>query len=146
MNARNDNRGEDVTLFGVVVALTLWVALIAFKMAGIVTMQWALVLSGILWISWGMAAIVAMFAGALRMIERMKRWQRRRKVDKRIKRQAQMLGMWDKPQAIGGRALEIYAWEWCGIKRQRGETDAELRRRCMATGLKHDERKGGRRK
>lgn len=146
MNAERNNRSDNVTFFIVVVALTLWVALIALKMAGIVRMHWALVLSGIVWISWGMAAIAAMCAGFWGFIERMKRRHRRRKVDERIKRQAQALGLWEKPQGIGGRALEIYAWEWCGIKRQRGETDAELRRRCEVAGLKHDDRKGGRRK
>ena len=146
MNARKDNRSDDAALYAIVASLILWVALIVLKMAGIVRMHWALALSGILWITWALAAIAVLCAGFWGFIERMKRRHRRHKVDERIKRQAQALGLWEKPQGIGGRALEIYAWEWCGIKRQRGETDAELRRRCEVAGLKHDDRKGGRRK
>lgn len=42
-------------------------------------------------------------------------------------------GAWDKrPMPLGGRALELKAWEDFNIKRKQGETDTELRRRCMA--------------
>lgn len=34
---------------------------------------------------------------------------------------------------LSGRALDHYAWEWIGINRQPGETDEELRRRCIDT-------------
>ena len=56
---------------------------------------------------------------------------RRRKRDRRIIRQAKAVGVWDKPQALGGRALELKAWQDFKIKRKPGETDACLRRRCM---------------
>lgn len=57
----------------------------------------------------------------------------RRKVDRRIIRQAKAAGVWNKrPTPLGGRALELKAWEDFKIRRLPGETDAELRRRCMA--------------
>lgn len=60
------------------------------------------------------------------------RWRRRRLVDRRIVEQSKALGVWDKnPIVLGGRALEIKAWERFKIKRKPGETDKDLRRRCM---------------
>lgn len=61
---------------------------------------------------------------------RLRRWIRRRKIDRRIIRQAKALGIWGEPKALGGRALELYAKK-IGLKREPGEIDAELRRRCM---------------
>ena len=76
-------------------------------------------------------------AGALALaliylIVTLKSWHRRRKVDRRIVKQAKAAGVWDNPKALGGRALELHAWKWWGIKRQPGETDKELRLQCMA--------------
>ena len=56
---------------------------------------------------------------------------RRRKVYRRIKKQMKAAGTWNAPQALGGRALEILAWERCGLRRQPGETDKNLRNRCV---------------
>lgn len=65
-------------------------------------------------------------------IEKFKSWRRRRLVDRRIVEQAKALGVWDKnPIVLGGRALEIKAWERFKIKREPGEPDAHLRLRCM---------------
>lgn len=65
-------------------------------------------------------------------ISKIKSWRRRRLVDRRIVAQAKALGTWDKyPIVLGGRALEIKAWERFKIKREPGEPDAHLRRRCM---------------
>lgn len=62
-----------------------------------------------------------------------KRWRRRRKADRRIIAQAKGAGVWDKkPIVLGGRALELLAWQNYNIKRKPGETDKELRRRCIA--------------
>lgn len=59
-----------------------------------------------------------------------KRWRRRRKTDARIIAQAKAAGVWDKkPIVLGGRALELKAWEDFKIKREPGETDAKFRRR-----------------
>jgi hypothetical protein len=54
---------------------------------------------------------------------------RKHKRDQRIIRQAKAAGVWDKPEALGGRALELKAWQDYKIKRKRGETDACLRLR-----------------
>lgn len=59
--------------------------------------------------------------------------RRRRKADARIIAQAKEAGVWDKhPIVLGGRALELKAWQDFKIKREPGEPDAHLRRRCMA--------------
>ena len=54
---------------------------------------------------------------------------RKRKRDHRIIRQAKAAGLWDDPHRIGGRALELRAWQQYRIKRKPGETDACLRLR-----------------
>lgn len=64
-------------------------------------------------------------------IEKLKSWHRRWTVDRRIKKQAKAAGVWGNIKALGGRALSIYAWEHYRIVRNPGETDKELRRRCM---------------
>lgn len=56
---------------------------------------------------------------------------RKRKTNRRIIRQAKAAGVWDKPKALGGKALELKAWKDYKIKRKPGETDACLRLRCM---------------
>lgn len=57
----------------------------------------------------------------------------RRKADARIIAQAKGAGVWDKtPIVLGGRALELKAWEDFKIKREPGEPDAHLRRRYIA--------------
>ena len=66
------------------------------------------------------------------IIEKILRWRRRRKVDARIIAQAKAAELWDrKPIVLGGRSLELKAWQDFKIKREPGETDAQLRRRCM---------------
>lgn len=65
--------------------------------------------------------------------DRINRRYHRRKVDARIIKQAKELGVWDDGlNFLRGRALELKAREDFGIKREPGETDAQLRRRCMA--------------
>lgn len=68
------------------------------------------------------AAAWALITGAAWL----KRWNRRRKVDARIIRQAKAAGVWN--TNAGGRALELYAKEY-GIKRYPGESDPHLRAR-----------------
>lgn len=69
----------------------------------------------------------------LDIIARIARWRHRRKADARIVAQAKAAEVWDKkPIVLGGRALELKAWEDFKIKREPGEPDAHLRRRCMA--------------
>lgn len=67
------------------------------------------------------------------ILDRIFKRRHRRKVDARIIKQAKELGVWDyTPIVLGGRALELKAWEAFKIKRKPGETDAEMRCRCMA--------------
>lgn len=68
----------------------------------------------------------------LDIIARIARRRHRRKADARIIAQAKAAEVWDKrPIVLGGRALELKAWEDFKIKREPGEPDAHLRRRCM---------------
>lgn len=143
MEKRTGNGCLPLVFFDIVVALFLWGLLIALKAAGVVGMHWALVLSGIVWISWLLFAITALAVEAVRLFVRLKRWHRRRKVDRRIVRQAKAAGVWDKPQALGGRALSIYAWEHYGLVRKAGETDKELRGRCIQQGIRERDARGG---
>lgn len=83
-----------------------------------------------------LAAIMATYGLLLvigDIIGNIERWRHRKKEEARIIAQAKASGDWDrKPLALGGRALELKAWEDFKIKREPGETDAQLRRRCMA--------------
>ena len=73
----------------------------------------------------------------LDIIERIALWRHRRKADARIIAQAKGAGVWDKkPIVLGGRALELKAWQDFKIKREPGEPDAHMRGRYMA---RHDE-------
>lgn len=133
MEERKDNRYMAVWICCEFVAFVLWVILITLKTAGAVRMSWPLVLSGIVWLSWIVFLLVPALVALVRQAAKLKRWYRRRKVDRRIIRQAKAIGAWDKrPTPLGGRALELKAWEDFKIKRWPGETDAQLRRRCMA--------------
>ena len=58
-----------------------------------------------------------------------KRWHRRRKADRRIIREAKAMGIWDRPHVLGGRALELKAWEDFKIRRLPNESDVLLRYR-----------------
>lgn len=110
-----------------------WIALIIAKTCGSVRMNWIAVLLGAFWLPALVLAFSLGIAGLLVLAAYIKRQIRRKKTDRRIIKQAKALGAWDKrPTPLGGRALELKAWEDFKIKRQQGETDAELRRRCMA--------------
>lgn len=79
--------------------------------------------------------------------DRINRRYHRRKVDASIIKQAKELGVWDDGlNFLSGRALELKAWEDFKIKREPGETDAQLRRRCMTAAdeeLANTPREGG---
>lgn len=128
----NDKKRSYAWIFTEIVAcLFLWVVLIVLKAVGYIDMHWALVLSGIVWISWLWCAVSALLVLAIHGLACLKRWHRRRKNDRRIIRQAKAAGVWEKPQCLGGRALELKAWKLYKIRRKSGETDKELRQRCM---------------
>ena len=57
------------------------------------------------------------------------------KRDRRIIRQAKAAGAWDRMNVLGGRALELRAWQQYRLKRRPGETDACLRLRMQKAVL-----------
>lgn len=128
--SRNNKRGAALVLAmaDIVIALFLWCILLLLKAFGVIGMHWALVLSGIVWLSWGLFALTAFALLLCRAVPVMKKKYRRWKVDRRIRRQVKVLGLSDAVNILGGRALELKAAEY-GIARAAGETDAELRRR-----------------
>lgn len=66
------------------------------------------------------------------IIARIKLWRHRKAADARIIQQAKGIGVWDKePIVLGGRALELKAWQEYKLKREPGEPDAHLRARIM---------------
>ena len=78
------------------------------------------------------SALATVAAIAWTLHQRIKQRRRRREADRRIVEQAKATGVWEKePLVLGGRALEIKAWRHYKIKREPGEPDAHLRRRCM---------------
>ena len=131
MNERKDNRLMAALIIDSLVGIALWALLIVLKATGHCNLHWAVVLSGIVWIVWllmGLAAIMAAIGG---IIQKLKRLHRRRKIDRRTIKQAKAVGVWGEPKALGGRALELMARKYYGIKRLPGESDKDLRRRCM---------------
>ena len=116
-------------------ALGLWAVLIVLRAFGFLRWHWAVVLSGIVWIPWGMYALTALAIVAVRLWCMLRRRVRRRKVERRIKRQAKAACVWDRPGALGGRALDLYARDVCKLKRFPGESDKKLRARCRMAGV-----------
>lgn len=108
-------------------ALVGWVLLIVLRGANLINMHWALVLSSLLWLSWGLFILTFLLELIIRTL---RRWHRRRIVDRRVIRQAKAAGVWDNPKALGGRALELYVWKNHKLKRKPGELDKDLRLRC----------------
>ena len=116
-------------LFDVGLALMIWGVLIILKACGVIGMHWALVLFGIVWISWGLFALSALVLWMMPLYIKLRKRIRRRKRDRKIKRQAKALGVWEAPNILGGRALELKAWDEYRLLREDGETDAQLRGR-----------------
>lgn len=131
MKSNKRYRGLAVLLIDIFVSLFLWVILIILKAAGVVDMHWALVLSGLVWLSWSMFILTGLLGIIGRLFATLRRWRRRRKTERHIIRRAKAMGVWDNPKALGGRALELKAWKDYKIKRYPEETDKELRHRYM---------------
>ena len=116
-------------------ALFIWGMLIVARASGSLMWPWWIVLTCgcelLLAAFFANVLLCVIIAPLLYLKDYIKRRNRRRKTDKRIIRQAKAAGVWDKPYILGGRALELKAWEDFRIKRRAGETDVELRRRCM---------------
>lgn len=133
MEERNECGCLSVLAFEAMLSLVMWVVLIILKAFNAIYMHWALVLSGILWISWALFLLTAIVAGAVTLATRIKAEYRQRKIDRRVRTKMDQLGLWAMPQVLGGRALDIYAWDQLRIKRKPGEGDADLRHRCAET-------------
>lgn len=122
--------------------IPLWVTTILFfcsvllmfiRLKLIEGLDWEFALLGTLAFVGAVLLVCIALALLLFLIAEIRRRIRKRKVDRRIIRQAQAAGVWDKmPILLGGRALELKAWQEYKIKRANGETDKELRLRCMA--------------
>lgn len=121
-------------IFALLIALN-WALLLTARITGVIDWSWAVVLLGVVWIPAGVLTVAAIIALALELAVTLKRWihgiARREEVNNRIKAHAMAFGIWNRPQALGGKALDLCARENFGIKRKRGETDRELRRRCV---------------
>lgn len=86
--------------------------------------------------------IVGAVEAAVRIYAIIKHLRHRRAVDRRVISQAKGAGVWDKqPIVLGGRALELKAKQDFKIRRQLGETDAQLRRRYMEAAAKPPKRR-----
>ena len=133
MNARNNRNYTAAWVLLIMLTVVLWLGLLLLKAVRVVDMGWTAALLGFIWIPWLTTLALVVVITAAVWASRLKRWYRRRKVDRRIIRQAKALGVWDmRPTPLGGRALELKAWEDFKLRRLPGETDAQLRRRCMA--------------
>ena len=130
----------------IIVALVVvnWLLLIVAKATGEISMSWPLVWLSILWIPYFVfcvtLVIMIMVIAALSVKDRVRDKLRARDVNARIRAHAMAYGIWDRPEALGGKALELSAWEHYKIKRKRGETDKELRCRCMIAKADAEER------
>ena len=122
-----DNALLSVTFVCLLVVFSLEFGAVVTKLFGESSAGWfstllfPVIIGAIMWIF-----ICAPFA-----VLKIKRLLRKRKTDRRVIRQAKAAGVWDKPQVLGGRALELKAWKLYRITRGPGETDKDLRRRCM---------------
>ena len=144
MENRNNDRYPPDWLVLLLLAIGIWGLLLCLEWAGAAGMGWKVALSGGLWVP---ALILALYliVNALMLladkIVRLCRLRRRRKaVDSQIRTHAQAFGVWDRPEYMGGRGLELSAWEHYKIRRRPGETDASLRLRCRHEKSKQQER------
>lgn len=93
----------------------LWLTLIGLKYFGLVSVGWITVLLGVWWIPLSLLAI-GLTAG-LTLIA--------------FGRVRSQIGRTKRPKPLAGKALDHAAWNDYKIKRKPGETDEQLRRRCM---------------
>ena len=135
MKSNKECRVTAVMVFDILLSFVLWAILIILRGAGVVDMHWALVLSSLVWLSWALFILTGLMWTIVWLFAKLKRWHRRRKTDRFTIRRAKALGVWDKPKSLGGRALELKAWQEVKIKRNPGESDKELRRRLESRKL-----------
>lgn len=98
--------------------------------------EWSLFPRLVVWfgvVMWGVGLLGSLYLMAYTAVSR---WYRHKVVDDRIIRQAKAAGVWDKtPTVLGGRALDLKAWEAYKIERRFGESDKSLRVRCWAADI-----------
>ena len=128
---KEDKKYIDVILPDLAAGTAFTLIIVFFKLTGFIDLPWKYLLSGFAWVFMVLFLFNAFAMTIIWGLDKLSYWIRCRKLDRRIIKQAKAMGVWDWPQALGGRALELYAKEKRGIKREPGETDAELRRRCM---------------
>ena len=126
---REDNKNGIWILYALV-SFILWVVLVLLKLLGVMRISWIAVVLGLFWLPLVLMCLICGVAALVILIAHIKRRHRSKVTDRRIIRQAKAIGAWT-PQAAGGRALELLAEEY-GIKREKGETDRQLRGRMMA--------------
>lgn len=148
---KDSNKSEwaAVWIMCAVVAAILWVILIAGKASGAVGMSWPGVWLGCIWIPAIEAAVLAYMYYVPKLVDWMNRGSRQairsHNVQRRIRAQAKALGIWAYPPALGGKALTMSARENFRVRRRFGETDAELRMRCMLKGMRAYRKREGKR-
>lgn len=113
-------------------ACVLWLIVFAAETTGAMGIGWEAVLLTMLWIPCVMALGCGIAFAMLAASVWIERKVRKRKVMRRIRAQAIRCGIWDYPPALGGKALEMSARENFGIRKKPGESNADLRLRCMA--------------
>lgn len=138
-----------VWIMAAVFAGIMWLILIAAKASGAVGMSWAAVWLGCIWIPAIEVAVLAYMYYVPKLVDRMtqdsQQAARSRNVKRRIRAQAKALGIWGYPPALGGKALTMSARENFRIRRRYGETDAELRMRCMLKVMRTNRKREGKR-
>lgn len=122
-----DNNPLGIWILYAFASALLWIVLVFLKLLGVVDMNWIAIITGLLWLPFLLLLIICGVAALVILIAHIKRKHRCKVTDRRIIRQAKVIGAWT-PQAAGGRALELLAGKY-GIKRKEGETDAQLRSR-----------------
>ncbi len=149
MKRDSKNEWVGVWIMAAAVAAILWVILIAGKASGAVGMSWPRVWLGCIWIPAIEVAVMAYMYGVAKLTDRMNEGSRQasrsRNVMRRIRAQAKALGIWDYPPALGGKALTMSARENFRVRRRYGETDAELRMRCMLKSMRAHRKREGKR-
>ena len=118
MNDKKDKRAIGALIIGACVGLVLWVILLALRVSGLTDMHWALVLTGFVWLTWLVYALMGL--AALCVYAVMRAWSGRL-----VRSGLREL------RANGGLiSLDKYA-EVYGTRRRRGETDEQLRARII---------------
>lgn len=151
MNDKKDKRAIGALIIGACVGLVLWVILLALRTAGYMDMHWALVLTGFVWLTWLVYALMGLAALCVYAVMRARRWWRRvnspdwdeyaerygtvrlpGETDEQLRARIIKIITYEKPtEALSGTTLDMRAWLDFQIRRKPGETDEELRARCM---------------